>query len=398
MHTPVQTDPALEAFLGAPALQVLRDLGPDAPIDAISSAILVCAHALQHVDRLDFSRYELAELGTPDLSIWSELAPSMRSLMLELREATDNLCALFPATADLDNFETEHSYPSGPDDIFALIDTGTAESSSPSVESVDDIVARAGENPEEELGRTIQTLAHMLQGEFQGFGQALRRPDVVADRWGLLGALQDFRSTCEQCLEAIIAAILNTFCHGGLEEILPRYQDATRRQLNIRSTVVDLVHELGQFNTALQQAPEGDANILAEAMRTCLNEVAETEAYRHILASEKRLIIMLRLQTDAFLAGRLSLSAFRPALDDATRCLELLRSGHSEALTSHDQHYVRAARRVLKYGIHQARDYLEALYGRSAALDESIRLLRLGSPVAPETLDAQLGAIEAELS
>ena len=241
-----------------------------------------------------------------------------------------------------------------------------------------------------EVGQAIAALAEMLRFEFATFGERLKSPQIVAERWVLLGELQEFRSKCEQCLEAVVATILNAFTSESLEDVLPRYTDATMRAVKVRSALVDLGCDLDLMNENVRTADKStNADIIHQALEKRLEQFAESASYRQLKASDKHAIIKYRIHLKSWEMDGSNFERLRLKLEDLTKYLELtISTNERDDLIKHDKHYLKAAQSVLRFSSEpkQALIYLKMVYGRGRELDEKIRALDRGEPITSEEI------------
>lgn len=377
--------PILAAFLGPRALGVVENVADGEVRERVIEALLACMDSLVVVDALNLAKHELAELETPDLSVWEELAPDVRNVLVAVRKTADQLIELFPATSGPQD-EVQDTDTLNVDDLFGG-DLGT---------EFDAIV----QNAQEELGAGIATLAGMLQRDFIEFGGRLRSPQVVADRWELLGLLHEFKGKCSQCLEAIVATVLRAFSDEAIEEVLPRYTSTATRALQMRRSVVDLSFDLNRFDGALKTASVEDARVLHNGLIECLDQFAENDAYRFVSPVDKHVIIFLRIFLNSWEKDGEDLDRLRAKLDDSAKCIELMRSmNEREELTTHDKRYLKTAQMVLEAGLDLfgAKPYLEMVYGRSEELDVKIRQLKEGHEVDTAEVIRIISGIRSKL-
>jgi hypothetical protein len=391
-------------FLGRRAAQVVYAIPEPQVRDRVIRAILVCDDGLEVVDALDLSAQEVSP-PRPDalpLATWNALAPDVRTLLLAVRRAGDELLALFPAPPDVEVHDTA-SVDLDFDVAFQDLEQGSLPSliRDQREHEIDAIVGRM--NPDhtaEEVGRAISTLASMLQSDFVAFGQRLQNPRVVGDHWFLLAELQEMRSKCAQCLEAVVATVLKAFTHEDLELVLPRYQSAARRAQRLRAAVVDLTLDVERLNEQAREGGLGDLQAIRHALIFRLKEFAEQPVYGHVRPLDKREFIRFRQALDAIVPGRDTRQAFLQAVEGFAKFLDVMRAINDRAvLTKSDRAQVETARMLLESEeeVAEAMPFLEQLYGRDRELDALLRELRQGRRVDQERLVAAVGALHDTL-
>ncbi len=388
----------LEQFIGPLAAHAVLHIEDESVRSRVIDALRDCQNTLGIVGDLDLEKHELAELGTPDVSTWNEVAPDVRNMLVAVRGTANRLTELFPASPDLDSAEQAPEEP-GVADMFGICDTDSDAARDVRDEEIDRIVENAGLSAQECLGQAISTLSNMLKQDFIAFGAKLRCPDVAADRWTLLGELQEFRSTCERCLDAVVATILNTFSGEDLDQLMPRYRNATMRAVRLRGALADLSYDLDRFNQDFQLAAGSMAAVLGERLLARLEVFAGDEVYRFVRAPDKHMIIMLRLNLATWQKGETSLHEFNHQLDDAAKYLEMRRSmEEKEQLADHDRTQIDVLLGALEHAQNtEILPGLELLYGRSQELDEQVRRYRKGAPPPASQLASALKQMQAKL-
>ena len=363
--------------------------------ERVARALVVCDDALEAVDCLDLSPHEMAELDTPDLATWNALAPDVRNLLVAVRQAAEQLSALFPAhPPESDSIDL--------DGAFDQLESGLP----PPIrdrrdQDIDAIVSGATSTAREDVGQSIAALAAMLQRDFVSFGQRLRNPRVVADRWFLLGELQELRSKCAQCLEAVVASLLGAFTHERLEAVLPRYASATARAVKLRAAIVDLAHDVAQLNDALASGAPEQAGAIRHALILRLNVFAEHPACVHLRAQDKREVVLFRLRLNELGEPGQRVLALRQLVEGFSKFLEVLRTiNRREVLHRHDFSRLQTAQMLLESEeeLPVVLEQLQPVYGRSEALDELLRAARTGAEVDTARWIAAVDGARAELA
>lgn len=375
-------------LIGKRATAAIHSIEDASLRERVVRAVVVCDDALETVDALDLGPYELVDDGVADLSVWEALAPDVRNILVDVRRTSDQLAMLFPpADTPPPDESIELEFALSDDAIPAPIrDTRDLE-----------LDALVEGRPDEEIGASIAVLVSMLKRDIVQFGARLRNPRVTADRWFLLGELQEMRSKCSQCLEAIVASILSTFTDADLGDVLPRYASSTRRAIALRTLVVDLSHDVNRLNTALAGSGVAQASAVRTALAMRLNEFAETDGYRELRPQDKRLLIDFRQK----LASYKDLSAERMQLvrdaEGLSKFLEVMRAiNQREVLLGSDRRNLQTIRMLLEseVDVEDVMEHLESVYGRWPPLDDFVRLgrrRRFGAPedVLPCVVEAQ---------
>lgn len=386
-------------LLGPVAFELLAGV-PEARREQVTLALSFVAQALEFMDGLDLSPYEMDESEEAGRRAWRDLGPRARAL-LDLMRTTDTRIS----TVLAEKFE---SIP--PPDAEAELEVaffGEREASALRVIRTDRAAEfdRAMEAFDEDLelplDESVETLLEMLRPDFKAFGRVLAQERAQTDRWFLLAELHDFRSTCTQCMEAVLVTILNAFSPTPVAPVLPRYKSAAARAVILRTGIIDLTHDVTRFNDALKQASELEASILRTGLIGILEGFARSPAYPLLRPSDKKEIILFRLALAAWAKDQLDLATARHHAEDFARFLEVMRSiNRREALVEFDGQRLGEAQAALAAGSRPevVLDGLQPVYGRSEELDELLRRRRItGAPPEPERLQAIIDTALATL-
>lgn len=369
---------AERAFLGERAAEIVEAVSDPRSKELCVGAIRACHVALQVVNALDLSEHELADPGTPDLSTWDALATPTRNVLMATRTAADRLLELFAAG------EPTSESPSA-EDIDAAFDAMEAGTDLSPIRDkrgveIEDIVS-----DEEDVSRAIGALASMLQSDFISFGQRLRNPRLVSDRWALLGELHEFRSKCARCLEAVVATVIRWISSEDPEEILPSYHGATMQAVLLRREAVDLRLEVLAHQDTLRgedTGPDPVAEVRARLNAT-LDDLASRTVYDFLRPIDKRQIILFRIFLGAEETSR---AEMRRQLEGFAKFLEVMGEiNQRQELVKHDARQLDlAAHALIERRTADAVRQLALVYGRHPALDEMIRRLRAGADIDPD--------------
>lgn len=381
----------LTELLGPSAVRELEGIDPSRLTKTLQ-ALESCAGALQLVDALDVTPHELAEVGTADLTVWSAIAGDVSKVLVTVQQTLAFLRQLFPSTGSSD-------LNAASDDISIEDMFGTEEGSGVwSEHDLDTVVLNAIGTSETEMGDAVKTLAAMLHGDVVAFGQQLRRPEIVGDRWSLLGLVQEFKTSCEQCLEAVVASILGSVMNRNLDNLLPRYRRAAAHTVELRRVLVALSYDVSRFNMAIQPAEPHELPALKDALEQRLGEFMASAGSRYIRATDKRLIVVLRV----FLRDwpGTDVPAMKAYIDDVTKSIELLRGiSQREVLQKHDAEALDAAIALLNANatIPEALPFIEKAYGRAPELDGRIYYWQLRQNMDPADAIAVLRQVRSTI-
>lgn len=307
--------PRVKALLGPIGQRLVLAIPVPALARQVIGGLEACAEALEALDQLDISRFELLELDVPDLSVWNEAAPIVRDALVAVNQAMTALERLFPP------LPVPSSKVMSEDDIDAAFS--------------EDALARSGANMDRLVGAdrdfdatldfAVTVLIGMLKQEMLGFGKKIRDPRVVSSRWGLLGELQEWKAKATQCLEAVAAAILRPLGPHHLTELLPRYSTELKRSLQLREDLRALAIEIEFQNQAVRQvSTPAMAQMVIEALRGHLSDFAAKPSYAYLWARDKRELIVARVYLRDFALGTDSVRQLGQQVEGLARFLEAL--------------------------------------------------------------------------
>jgi hypothetical protein len=377
----------LGAFLGTNAWRVVSTLPDRGLRERMTQSIAAAAAALVAVDKLDLAPHELADLETPNVEAWNALAPDVRTVLVTVRSSCDTIIGLFPPSGKTQEQDAEMLDPFG---LFASDEEPTAPGGGRG-QLIDGIVKSSTERELDGLADNVGTLVEVLKRDILGFGEKLRNPQVVGDRWFLLGEVHQFVGQCAQCLEAIVATMLSAVATGNLGDMLPRYVDATKREVLLRRAVVDLAHDLSHFNGAFAKAPDANLGVFVSGLRARLQLFSATPAYGFLKPQDKRAVILMRIFLNTALNKGVEPQTLRNEVEGFEKFLALLRDiSWRDILADHDRRLVGELQLRLAAGAGPGDilPYLESVYGSYDGLDELIRSMR--KKVAPQREILQL--------
>ncbi len=397
--TPSSARPPVSAFLGPLGTEVLERVRDVRVRARAFRAVSICDEALKVVDALDLSPHEIQGSDGRDLSVWNAVAPQVRELLVTVGRASRVLQDLFspiespadeaePASVDLELALStmEHGEPPGPIRDRRELEIDRLVERTTDVVLCHDIICQ---------------LASMLAADFHAFATRLRNPAVVSDRWLLLAELQELKSKCTQCLEAIVASIIQPLTDQPLHIILPRYADATARAVLLRSKLVDLARDIAVLNQKVKGATHGQALPVRHAIAVRLEEFIDHAAYEYLRPADKRELSKFRIDLKSYEQAIENLSGFRALVDGLSVFLDVLRAiNQRDQLVQHDLQTLRSALVIAEAG-GGGSDLLTALrpvLGRNTELDEYIRALRRGLPVDRKALIEVVEKTEALLA
>jgi hypothetical protein len=381
----------LEDFLGMKAYKVVEEIADRERRGRVISAIQSCAKTLQILDDLDLSPHELADLETPNVAAWEALAPDLRDVLVAVRGTCDYVVSLFPSSGERPEKEAEFTDPFG-----SLEDEDTM--SGLRGQLIDNIVQGSSDKDDTNIGDSITMLTEVLRNDTVGFGGKLRNPQVVADRWFLLGEVHQFLGQCAQCLEALVATILSGVSNEALGEMLPRYLDVSMRAIMLRKAVVDLAYDMEQFNIRIGQLEARDVPAAHAALVGQLQAFSTTAEYKLLKPQDKRAVILFRIFLNGWAQKGSDAEVLRQEVEGFAKFLALMRDiSWRDVLGDHDKKKLKEVRRLLTSGSRLAAimPALLEVYGNSEPLDEAIRSI-VRKRVAPPREELTRLITEAE--
>lgn len=330
--------------------------------DRLRRVLESAARAISKLGELELVKYEenLPLEDTADLSLWEELAPVVAETLANVSAMVDEIDAHFP--------EGEIAIEDRQDDVMDIIRAASAD----------------------------------LRAAIASFGQRVRDPAVVGDRWNLVIELQGFRF---QFRNRIGSMVFDVACRLGeckRREVEPGYEEALAGTLVVRATTADLQRLMhSRIQKVAEAAPE-DVEWNVQQIEKELNAFGRTAAWRALRAQDKRTITEFRHHLRRILAPGLTkldlLTILEPFVDFVDSFREV---NHRELLLQHDQEVQASVGVVLERAMNAAAydEKLDAfneaigagqsLYGRSPEFDAFLRKLRK-TPPTPESLPDEI--------
>src|SRR5262249_37543142 len=150
------------------------------------------------------------------------------------------------------------------------------------------------------IAGAIYGLTEMLRRPLQEFEQAWKGDRIKTDRWFFLSELYEFKSQCTQCLEAITAALVRPFSLDPVETLLPRYKGAAARAEALRTSVVDLAHDVGVLHLGSTRCPDSELEFIRETLDQRLSAFCSHPAYGLLRPSDRYEFIGMRMALMGF--------------------------------------------------------------------------------------------------
>lgn len=387
---PPQVDEATASFLGPRGLAAVSSVPGIEERTRLLTALGIVTEALATVDRIELTPYELVEDETPSLVAWNALAPVVKDALVACHRAARRMLELFPDAprANTVDFEIDAAFDAwGGFELPAPIrDNRDSE--------IDDIMAGAdGARSFTGTIPAVSTLLSMLQSDIASFGERLRNPRVVADRWFLLGELHEMKTKCAQALEAVVASLLGPYTHDDLQLVLPRFAGAARRAVKLRTAMMDLSYDVERLDSAAQTDDVLSVEGVRHGLILRLKAFAELPAYRFLRPLDRREVNRCRVRLNRLELEEGTLRLFRQELEGFSKFLEVMRSiNDREVLEARDRSALMTARMLLESEEHElaVQPILEEVYGRDRELDLLVRALRRREPIDGEVLLAKV--------
>ncbi len=364
----------------------------------VERTLEICAEGLVAVDALELTPHEDSDEESASLAAWNALAPDVRNIMMASHKASSELATLFPA---------DGGYGMTPDiDIDAAFDMMASFDLPKPIkdrreEEIEQLLGQLdGQFGLSSIGPTIHSMVNMLRADMTSFGERLRNPKVVADRWFLLGELQELRAKCSQAFESIAVTVLSGFSDESPAKLMPRYASAAGRAALLRSAVVDLHYDVERMQEEANANDLPAVSAVRHALVLRLNQFTELPAYRFIRPLDKREVDQFRLRMNGLDLNEKTVGTLRHEIEGFSKFLEVMRSiNEREVLERRDRDALGTARMLLEAEeeIAEVRPFLERAFGRSRSVDEFVRLIRKGSMLDPAELTAAVIAAQQRL-
>ncbi len=264
--------------------QLVQSIGDPAFAGRLYKVYEAAERAIAGLGDMELGKYsEMTETGAPDLSMWEELAPVIRDTVVDVNGLLSKVRELFP--------------------------TGGAEGSGGISELIGDAIeAAAASNSTEarlEAGKQeavehVHALAATLAREITNLGERMRTPQVVSDRWNLLGDLQEFRGKFRSAAADLIYLSAICFQEVRREEIIPGWREEIQEAVTTRRAVTDLSRLLTMHHQRLAGAPVGQRVHMAQALLKDLDAFGRSRAYVMLRTADKRCFVEFRALLSGF--------------------------------------------------------------------------------------------------
>lgn len=201
---------------------------------------------------------------------------------------------------------------------------------------------------------------------------------------------------CENCLEAVVAAMVSAFGNQNLTTVLPRYKTATERALRLRFGIVKLSYLVAGLGAEVKAVKPDGVPELSGRLLKHLSEFLGSEAYSYMRPLDRKELVGFRLAFAKAEKEGLSPLAFRQQVDGFDKFLDVSRSvNRRDELVHYDRRTLQKALALLEAGEPLGRviPRLRGVYGRDRRLDHWLFMAsrRMGHPVdAWKTLISEL--------
>lgn len=343
------------------------------------------ARAISRLREIELARIEeLASTGEgSDLALWEQVAPAVGASIGDVNGLLLAIDEQFPfddALEDEDDFDLAFGGGDGTDAPAQNVPTTFEEK------------AAAAE-------RHIQGLAQAIRRDVGRFGQRVRNPSVVADRWNLLIDLQEFRGKCRAAIGELVYSSCSVFEDISRASVVPEYLDDVEEALQLRQAWMTLTRAIGPLNARLQLAGPEQQRPLLLAVQRELEHFRASVGYASMRAGDKRFVIKffddLKAASDNNMLGKQAqtlVEGFAKFLDSMAvlNRREVLMNHDRESFAACGILLEQASAHLLTGDIPSARSSLASalkvaarLYGRDRYLDDHL-ILRMRWPA--ETL------------
>jgi hypothetical protein len=346
-----------------PRLGAILALEPDVAFaNRLRRVLESAARAISKLGELDLVKYEetLPLEDTADLSLWEELAPVVAETLANVSALIEEIDADFP--------EGEVAIEDRQDEVMDLIRAASSD----------------------------------LRGEVSHFGQRVRDPSVVGDRWNLVIELQSFRFQFRNRIGNMVFEVASRLGECQRREVEPGYDVALATTLVIRSTTADLQRLMHSRMQKVAEAAPEDVEWNVQQIDKELNAFGRTAAWRALRAQDKRVIIEFRHRLRKILTPDLTKFELLSLIEPFVEFIDGFREvNQRELLIQHDQEVQASVGVVLERAMNASRyeDQLlafneaigagQSLYGRSPEFDAFLRKLRK-TPPTPQTLPEEV--------
>jgi len=367
--------------------QVLESIQDRAFAARLRKVYLAAAHAVTQLSDMDLVRYETSGTGeSPDLSLWEEMAPVIRDTVMDVNALLRVVREHFP----------QH------------VEGGLADVVERAVNEVLD------PGLPEDAAAVMHGVTSRLAQQVTELGEAMRKPEVVSDRWNLLSEIQRFRTRFREEIGALVHASAAIFADVHPGEVVPGYLEEVASAVSVRGTVSDLVRVVEARVAKIHEADPEDTQWHAQQLEKELDLFGKTPAYRALRAPDKRKVVEFRARLGELVQRNPGKAELEGLVDPFGQlCRGLLQVNNRAILVQHDLELLarcgvklEQAEQALASSPQEAGRLIaeavlsgQGLYGRDPQLDAFLRKARktpatsVGGGELRDTLDQFRGLL-----
>ena len=366
--------------------------------------------AMNALTDLDLTLYEEEDFELEE-PLWEILAPTMRDTVNTVNELLDTIRVEFPLQANEGELKVDTAF----DDMFA-------EEAPHDKDGFEFPWSEDGPDTLDSKVRAVTQLVQAISGrlahEVTSFGEGIRQPSVVSDRWYLLDHIAASRGKFRAGIAEIIFQVARVFAQVGKDEVVPSYIDDIESSRLLRQHLTMLRQHCRVHHLRLQISTQGEQiRAAADKLLQTLQEFSKCPAYPYFRAADKRSFIAVRSELrslleqddlDARRAARAAegLARFLDSLATINR-RELLIVSDQTTMSHAEMCLADATTQLLSDDVSVGKSSLQGgiehcrhLFGRSEGLDDVLRLLAKLDFEVLEVADmlAVCGALQQQLS
>ncbi|MEZ4270869.1 MAG: hypothetical protein R3C68_05390 [Myxococcota bacterium] len=371
------------------ALQrVIDHIPAQAQPESFRKVFTTATIALNALGAINLGRYEHEEFDISDGSLWETLAPTMRDTLNTVNQLLELIRNEFPLVVRDNELQVETAF----DDMFER----TEPSASTTTTRYPWREMSETTNPQMkfiEVTKVLRGISGGLAKEITAFGEGIRKPSIVADRWYLLDHVAEFRGKFRTGICEMIFHAAHAFADVDKEDVVPAFRDDLGNSALLRRMLTIMRRRCRIFHTRM--ASSQDRSVQRRWALSIIQEMevfVRSPAYPHFRASDKRSFIAQRAElTDILAKDDFSSTQLIRSADGLARFLDSLTTiNHRELLLLHDQEAMSHSEMLLAAAntalmgddVKRGRDHLyeafrrcEAIFGYDEVFDNIIRVL-----------------------
>jgi hypothetical protein len=218
---------------------------------ALRLVLSAAADAIGALAELNLCRFEADDEGEQAYEVWSEIAPVVAQTIEPIHH--------FLETADA-----------------ALPLQGDGANTSPAVAAV-------------------QTRVGPLRQELCLFGEDMRRPALMANRWSLLQYLAAFRGRVRAALGDLIFEAASTLAPVTRAEVVPFYQQDLEQALALRRALLELHQDVATLERKMQHTTDPSERLaFAGLLGSRLGQFAASVFYPVLRVPDRRVLVRIK--------------------------------------------------------------------------------------------------------